>query len=69
MDSEELKALQAQVNKLKFKAVQKGGDLHDLVEDRLLNDFENLISLAEDTYVACKAWSDLNKELIEKQKA
>ena len=67
MVSEDLKALQTRVNKLKFKAVQKGGDLHDLVEDRLLHDFEDLIPFAKEAYEACQAWSILNNELIEKQ--
>ncbi|WP_198931767.1 CCE_0567 family metalloprotein [Labilibacter marinus] len=65
---EEIKALEAEVNKLKFKAGQKGGELHDLVEDRLLLEFEDLIPFAETTYEACKKWSDLNKELIKAKK-
>ncbi|WP_282039657.1 CCE_0567 family metalloprotein [Saccharicrinis aurantiacus] len=68
MSNEEIKELEKRVNKLKFIASQKGGDLHDLVEDRLLTDFEDLKSFAEVTYTACKAWSDLNKELIAAKK-
>ncbi|WP_346854479.1 CCE_0567 family metalloprotein [uncultured Draconibacterium sp.] len=61
--SEEIKELEKLVNKLKFIASQKGGELHDLVEDRLLTDFKDLIPYAETTYAACLAWSKKNKEL------
>ena len=64
MTPEEIKQLEKEVNKLKFKAAQKAGDLHDLVEDRLLTDFEDLIPFAEITYTACKEWSSLNMDLI-----
>ena len=62
-DKVDLKELEREVNKLKFKAGQKASELHDLVEDRLLSEFENLIPFAEETYQACKAWSEKNKEL------
>ncbi len=65
MNTEEIKELEKQVNKLKFIASQRGGELHDLVEDRLLADFEDLIPYAEKTFAACKAWSDMNKKLQE----
>jgi len=65
MTSEEIKELEKAVNKLKFIAGQKASELHDLVEDRLLTGFEDLIPYAETTYAACKAWSDKNKELLQ----
>ena len=68
MTSEEIKELERAVSKLKFIASQKGGYLHDLVEDRLLSDFEDLIPYAEATYAACKAWSDKSKELLQCKK-
>lgn len=61
--SDDMKELEKAVNKLKFRAAQKAGELHDLVEDRLLSDFEDLLPFAEATYNACKAWSEKNKEL------
>ena len=61
--SEEIKDLEKLVNKLKYVASQKRGELPDLVEDRLLTDFEDLIPYAETTYAACLAWSKKNKEL------
>jgi hypothetical protein len=69
MSTEEINNLEKQVSKLKFQAGQKASELHDLVEDRLFSDFENLIPLAESTYNICKAWSDLNKKLIETKKS
>jgi hypothetical protein len=68
MNTEEIKELEKQVNKLKFIASQRGGELHDLVEDRLLLEFEDLVPYAEKTFEACKAWSDLNKKLQEVKK-
>ncbi len=64
MSKDEIKDLEKEVNKLKFKAGQKASELHDLVEDRLLMDFEDIPSFAKETYIACKAWSDKNKELL-----
>nr|WP_321410373.1 CCE_0567 family metalloprotein [uncultured Carboxylicivirga sp.] len=65
MSTEEIKDLEKEVNKLKFKAGLKASELHDLVEDRLYADFEDLIPFAEATYAACKAWND---KMIELQK-
>ncbi len=64
MTTDEIKELEKEVNKLKFKASQQASELHDLVEDRLLMDFEDIPSVAETTYAACKKWSDKNKELL-----
>lgn len=64
MKPEEISELEILVNKLKFKAGQKASDLHDLIEDRLLTDFEDIPSFAEISYLACKEWSKKNKELL-----
>jgi len=64
MNAEEINELEVLVNKLKYKAGQKASDLHDLIEDRLLTDFEEIPSFAEKTYFACKEWNDKNKELL-----
>jgi len=64
MDAKEISELEILVNKLKFMAVQKAGDLHDLIEDRLLTDFEELPDCAEIAYQACKEWSNKNQELL-----
>ena len=63
MSPTEYKELEKQVNKLKFKAGQKASDLHDLIEDRLLSDFEDIPAFAEATYKACKEWYEKNQEL------
>lgn len=63
MKAEEIGELEILVNKLKFNASQKASDLHDLIEDRLLTDFEELPAYAEIAYTACKAWSVKNQEL------
>lgn len=64
MSTEEIKYLEKEVNKLKFKAGQKASELHDLVEDRLLMDFEDIPTFAAETYDACKAWSIKNIVLL-----
>ena len=63
MRADEIAKLESEVNKLKFKAGQKASELHDLIEDRLLSDFETIPAFAEATYAACKAWNDKQKEL------
>jgi len=63
MNAEELKALEKEVNKLKFKAGQQASELHDLVEDRLLSDWKSIPTVAEATFEACKLWDEKNKEL------
>jgi hypothetical protein len=63
MDAIEISELETLVNKLKYKAGQKASDLHDLIEDRLLIDFEDIPAYAEKAYLACKEWSDKNNEL------
>lgn len=45
-----------QVARLKFIAGQKASELHDLIEDRLWTDFENIPAVSEAAYNACKAW-------------
>ncbi len=64
MTEEQIKELEKEVNKLKFKAGLRASEVHDLVEDRLLTDFEDLPAFAETAYKACKAWSEKNKELL-----
>jgi hypothetical protein len=63
MTAEETKVLEKQIAKLKFIAGQKASELHDLVEDRLWADFEEIPAVAETCYQACKAWKDKADEL------
>ena len=64
MDAKEISELEVLINKLKYKAGQQASELHDLIEDRLLIDFESIPIFAEKTYLACKEWSDKQKELM-----
>ena len=38
-------------------------EVHDLVEDRLWTDYENLIELSRKTYEACQAWAEADQAL------
>ncbi|WP_114011036.1 CCE_0567 family metalloprotein [Cohaesibacter intestini] len=58
MDEADRKALIKLVRKAKRVASEKAMELHDLVEDRLPAAFEELPALAEETYQACKLWSE-----------
>lgn len=64
MSPEEQADLERLVNKLKFKSGQKASALHDLIEDRLLTDFEDIPAYAEATYAACKEWNEKRQELL-----
>lgn len=63
MTEDELKALEKQVKKLKRVATEWAGQVHDLVEDRLMSDYKDLPELAQSTVEACKAWEEANREL------
>jgi len=64
MTAEELKELDAQVRKARFVLSQKAGALHDLIEDRLPADYLEIPAYAEDAFLACKAWDELNKKFL-----
>ncbi len=63
MDEADRKALTKSVRKAKRIASEKAMELHDLVEDRLPGAFEELPALAEETYQACKTWSEAEATL------
>jgi len=63
MSTEETVDLGKQVAKLKFIAGQKASELHDLIEDRLWTDFEEIPAVSEAAYTACKAWKEKQAEL------
>ena len=63
MNSDELKALQKATRKAKRIATEKAGELHDLVEDRLPAAYQEIPALAQETFDACKAWSEANEKL------
>jgi len=68
MTAEEIKALEKQVSKARFVLSQRAGELHDLIEDQLPAEFEQIPAFADATYQACKKWDELNKQLIEAKK-
>ncbi len=63
MDQEQLKALQKQVKKAKRIASERAGELHDLVEERLPQDYAMIPEVAQACYDACKAWEQLYQQL------
>lgn len=63
MDEADKKALTKLVRKAKRIASEKAMALHDLVEDCLPAAFEELPALAEETYEACKLWSEAEATL------
>ncbi|MCB2100102.1 MAG: hypothetical protein KDE22_04485 [Rhodobacterales bacterium] len=63
MSEEDLKVLEKSVRRLKRKASEQAGELHDLVEDRLPAAFEEIPDLAARTYAACKAWAEAERAL------
>lgn len=69
MTPEELQALEREVAKAKRIASDWASKMHDLVEDRLPAAYEEIPELAQSTFDACKAWSEVNKKLKEAKKA
>lgn len=63
MTDEELKKLQKEVRKAKRIATEWASQVHDLVEDNLWTDYENLPELAQKTLDACLAWKAAQEKL------
>lgn len=63
MTEDELTDLAKAVAKARFTLSQKAGELHDLIEDRLPADFEEIPAYAEAAYQSCKVWNELNVKL------
>ena len=57
MSEEALKALQKEVSQKKRIATEWASQIHDLVEDRLLTDYDALPELALRTQQACLDWA------------
>ena len=69
MTEEQIKELEKQVSKARFKLGQKAGELHDLIEDRLPADYREIPAYADATFSACEEWDKLNQELNKVKKA
>ncbi|MBI5792212.1 MAG: hypothetical protein HZA63_12120 [Rhodocyclales bacterium] len=69
MTDDELKNLDREVKKLKRIAGEWAAQLHDLVEERLPANYEEIPGIAQSTFEACKAWADANARLHSMQKS
>ena len=63
MTPEDLKKLEKEVKKTKRLASEKAMELHDLIEDRLPDAYDEIMGIAQATYDACKAWDEANRKL------
>ena len=63
MTSEELRKLEKDVKKNKRLASEQAMELHDLIEDRLPDAYDEIMGIAQATYDACKAWDEANQKL------
>ncbi len=61
--SDDLKQLEKEVKKAKRLASEQAMVLHDLIEDSLPEGYQQLLSIAQATFDACKAWDEANQKL------
>ena len=54
MNAEDIRVLEKDVKKTKRLASEQAMELHDLIEDRLPEAYEEILGIATATYVACK---------------
>lgn len=64
MTAEDIKLLEKQVKKTKRLAGEQTMELHDLIEDRLPDAYQELMAIAQATFDACKAWDEANQKLL-----
>ena len=65
MTNEEIKSLQKEVRKKKRIASEWASQLHDLVEDRLPAAYEEIPTISQSTFDACKEWAVADARLKE----
>ncbi len=63
MSEDELKALKKEVSQKKRIATDWASQIHDLVEDRLLVDYDTLPELARQAHQACVDWAEAKARL------
>ena len=63
MSPEELSKLEKDVKRTKRLASEQAMVLHDLIEDRLPDAYQELPAIAQATFEACQAWDDANRKL------
>ena len=52
-----------EVKKNKRLASEQAMELHDLIEDRLPDAYDEIMGIAQATYDACKAWDEATQKL------
>jgi hypothetical protein len=55
--------LEKALTKAKFILSQKAGALHDLIEDRLPDDYKDIPAYADSTFKACQEWDTIRQQL------
>ena len=63
MSEDDIKALKKDVSQKKRIATEWASQIHDLVEDRLLTDYDTLPELARQTHQACLDWAEAKARL------
>lgn len=63
MSEDDIKALKKDVSQKKRIATEWASQIHDLVEDRLLTDYDTLPELARKTHQACLDWAEAKARL------
>ncbi|SDR77408.1 CCE_0567 family metalloprotein [Pseudomonas oryzae] len=63
MNEDEIKTLKKEVSQKKRIATDWAAQIHDLVEDRLLTDYQTLPELARQTHQACLDWAEAKARL------
>ena len=63
MNEDEIKTLKKEVSQKRGIASDWAAQIHDLVEDRLLTDYQTLPELARQTHQACLDWAEAKARL------
>lgn len=69
MSTEDIKELEKAVQKARFVLSQKASVLHDLIEDRLPSDYQEIPHCSSELFAACEEWDKLNQRFIAAKKA
>lgn len=67
MSEDEIKALKKAASSKKRIAMEWASQVHDLVEDRLLQAYNELPDLAKQTVEACEEWKEAQAKFDEAQ--
>ena len=64
MTDADLKEIERDIKRLKRVAAEFAAQMHDLVEERLPADYEEIPRIAQATYDACRAWAEASSRLV-----